>query len=111
MNFTGKDPAVRAWINTYPDPISKSVVGRETHQTLGIQASAWGAGIDNETEGDKDWFDTIVLLDLLSNLNDGTAAIKVLTTRALSRATMELPSAQFSPPHAQNSRRCGSNAA
>ena len=80
MDILGTDPAVRAWINTYPDPISKTVVGRETAQSFGIQASAWGIGIDSETGGDKDWFDTFVLLDLPSSLNAGAATIDVLTS-------------------------------
>ena len=78
LDIPGTDPSIRSWINAYPDPISKAVVGRETKQELNVQASAWGAGIDNETGGDKDWFDTFVILDLPINISAGTAHIDVL---------------------------------
>lgn len=71
------DPSVRAWINLYPDPVSRVVVGRETAQNLGVSAFAWGMGIDGETENDKDWFETVVFLDLPPSISPGAASVDV----------------------------------
>jgi hypothetical protein len=77
QSFTATDPVVRGWINLYPDPVSKVVVGRETAQALGVTASAYGIGVENETGGDKDWFETVLFVDLPLNLSSGDATIDI----------------------------------
>jgi hypothetical protein len=81
-NFTqdipGPDPAVRMWANAYPDPVSKMVVGRETNQGLGVQAQSVAYGVELVSGSSKDWYNTMMLVDLPSNLAPGTATIDVL---------------------------------
>lgn len=78
QSFPATDPSIRGWINLYPDPVSRVVVGRETNQRLGTSASAWGIGIDNETGGDKDWFETVLFIDLPPTLAAGAVSIDVV---------------------------------
>lgn len=81
-NFTqdipGSDPSIRLWVNAYPDPVSKMIVGKETHQDLGIQAQSVATGAEVASNGTKDWYDTMLLVDLPANLAVGTATIDVL---------------------------------
>ncbi|MEE9493347.1 MAG: hypothetical protein V3W04_08230 [Gammaproteobacteria bacterium] len=72
------DSSVRSWVNAYPDPVSKVVVGQATSQGLGVGAKGWGQAIELvTTNGDKDWFQTIVLLDLPGTITPGPATIDV----------------------------------
>ena len=80
QDIPGTDPAVRAWINVYPDPLSKLVVGRETGQTLGVGAKGWGLAAEYESNDSKDWFDSFLFLNLPTDLVTGAAAIDVLSS-------------------------------
>ena len=75
----GSDPSIRGWINAYPDPVSKIIVGRETSQTFGIGAKGNGVAAESQSNWGKDWFTTLVLLDLPTDLATGTATIDVLS--------------------------------
>lgn len=77
------DPAIRAIINNYPDPVSNLVVGTETGQNIAGQETIWGALIGSVTAGDKDWSQSIVLLDLPLGMALGTATVDVSTTDGL----------------------------
>ena len=81
QSFPGNDPRVRGWINVYPDPVSRLVVGRETSQSLNSSAATFGFGIENQTSSgaviEKDWYETIVQLDLPGNLSTGVTTIDV----------------------------------
>lgn len=73
------DPNVRAVVNLYPDPVSRLIVGTQTHQGLNYDADIYGASIDAQlTNQDKDWYNTIVYLRLPSTLPPGSAAIDII---------------------------------
>jgi len=78
------DPAVRAIINNYPDPVSNLVVGNETGQNIVGLETLWGTLIDGSvTGGDKDWSQSIVFLDLPAGMATGIATVDVSTTDGL----------------------------
>ena len=79
LDIPGTDPSVRSWLNAYPDPISKAVVGRETKQNLGVQANAWGLGMESET-GEKDVFETIMFMDVPLEIVPGIAIAPGIAT-------------------------------
>jgi hypothetical protein len=72
------DPAVRAVINLYPDPVSSLVLSQETGQDLTPSAQTY-AGLVNSsyTRGDKDWWQTSVFIDLPTTLPVGVAYIEI----------------------------------
>jgi hypothetical protein len=70
------DPAIRAIINVYPDPLSYLVVGSRTGLNTGYNyGSTYGAVINDLTTSDPDWWQTSVLVDLPSSLPVGTANV------------------------------------
>ena len=74
------DPAFRAVLNLYPDPLSGLVVGAATNQDAGYNDGASsGATINSVTGGDEDWWQTVVFLDLPTSLAPGTALLIVQT--------------------------------
>lgn len=76
--YSPGDPAIRAVINNYPDPISNLRVGYETGQDIVGAEQIWGILIEgNITGGDRDWSQKFVLLDLPSTITSGAATVKV----------------------------------
>lgn len=74
------DPAVRAVINLYPDPVSSLVVSQETGQDLTPYATTYSGLINSSiTNGDKDWWQTVVFVDLPDTLPPGPATIEINT--------------------------------
>jgi len=72
------DPAIRAVINMYPDPVSSILVSEETNQDLTPYAQTYSAVVNtNVTNDDKDWWETSVFLDLPSVLALGSASIDI----------------------------------
>jgi hypothetical protein len=72
------NPAVRAVINLYPDPISSIVVSTETGQDLTPFAQTYGGLIGSTySNGDKDWWQTTVFIDLPAALPVGSATIDI----------------------------------
>jgi hypothetical protein len=71
------DPAIRAIINLYPDPLSYLVVGTRTGLGTNYNyGSTYGSEINyNITNYDPDWWQTSVFVDLPSTLPVGTANI------------------------------------
>ncbi len=72
------DPAVRAVANLYPDPLSNLVVSERT----GIDQSEYGNEYANwinmfVTSNDRDWWQTVVFLDLPSSLSIGEAEVSI----------------------------------
>lgn len=72
------DPAIRASVNLYPDPLSSLIVSRET----GIEMTPYANIYENQvtwnfTAGDKDWYQTTVFVDLPPTLVTGIHRIKV----------------------------------
>ena len=59
------DPAIRASVNLYPDPLSGLIVSRETGIEMTPFADTyWQQITANFTAGDKDWYQTTVFVDL-----------------------------------------------
>ncbi len=79
-NLPAGDPAIRALINTYPDPVSKLIVGGETGQNnfeggfAGLATSLIDSAVTN---GDKDYIQTFLLVDLPVGLLAGSATIEI----------------------------------
>jgi len=73
------NPAVRAMINLYPDPVSYLVVGTETNQDEGFNyGETYGYMIDTYfTGGDKDIWQTTAFIDLPESLPLGNALIEL----------------------------------
>lgn len=72
------NPAVRAVINLYPDPVSSIVVSTETGQDLTPYAQTFGSLIGSTySNGDKDWWQTTVFIDLPAALPVGPAIIDI----------------------------------
>lgn len=73
------NPALRALINFYPDPVSYLLVGRETDQDENFNYGAtYGYMIDTYfTGGDKDIWQTAAFIDLPETLPLGDALIEL----------------------------------
>jgi hypothetical protein len=92
-------PVVRAVVNLYPDPVSKLVVGDETNQDLGTYANLYGGALENTIANfDKEWWNTVVFLDLPDNLPTGTNTIDMVAgTQALNQANIEIINSNGAP--------------
>jgi hypothetical protein len=78
--YPAGNPAIRAVINTYPDPVSNLIVGAESGQPNigGTLAGVATSLIDNSvTNMDKDYLQTFLLLDLPASMSPGMATISV----------------------------------
>ena len=85
VTYLPNDPKVRAIINLYPDPSSGLVVGMQTGQDLGNNDAAMGRNVNNFiTGGDREWWQTMILLDLLSSLPTGPATISFVDSTGVS---------------------------
>lgn len=71
------DPAIRAVINMYPDPLSSLIVSEETDQDLTPFAQTYGVSVNFFTGGDKDIWQTTVFIDLPQTLPAGLANIEI----------------------------------
>jgi len=77
VTYLPNDAGVRSVFNLYPDPVSKLVVGTQTGQTLGTDALRTGNGINSlVTGGDRDWWQSMVMLDL-PTLPTGLTTIQI----------------------------------
>lgn len=83
------DPAIRAVVNLYPDPVSSILVSQETGQDITPYAQTYAALVSsNLTQGDKDWWQTSVFVDLPSNLPVGNAVISIATPEGESASSV-----------------------
>jgi hypothetical protein len=71
--YSPLDPRVRSILNLYPDPVSKAVVTQRTDN----QTSTGGSIESFVTNGDPDWWQTFMLLDLPTGIASGTAEISI----------------------------------
>ena len=74
------DPAIRAIINFYPDPVSNMIVSREIDEDLTPYAKSYADATLFTTNNDKDYFQTTVFLDLPLTLPEGLTEIQVANT-------------------------------
>jgi hypothetical protein len=73
------DANVRFLGNVYPDPASRLVIGRETNQSLGVNAASTGQQLETfVTSNDKDYAQTMLIVNLPATLPVGTATLRVL---------------------------------
>ena len=76
--YNSGDPAIRAVINMYPDPISNIVVSRETGIDSAPFAQTYAQQVNvNYTSGDNDWWQTVVFIDLPAGMEIGDANILI----------------------------------
>ena len=76
------DPAIRAAINFYPDPVSYLVVGTATGRDdsaykLGAQ---YGDFVNGYTGNDPDWWQTVVFVDIPSTMAPGNYKVTLSST-------------------------------
>lgn len=78
--YAAGDSAIRAVFNSYPDPVSRLIVGAETGQR-GLEGGYNGIATDliddSVTAGGKDYSQTFMILDLPATLSVGVATIEV----------------------------------
>lgn len=75
VTYAPGNPAVRAVINLYPDPLSYLVVGTRTGSNERYGAT-YGSVINGSFTGDDpDWWQTAIYLDLPASLPVGTAEV------------------------------------
>jgi len=79
ITYASNHPGIRAIINLYPDPVSRLVIGGETQQGFGLRANEYATALANRiTAQDKDWWQTVLYVDLPTSLSPGRLAISVL---------------------------------
>ena len=88
------DAAIRAVTNLYPDPMSNIVLSRQINGDLSPYALTYARAIhENFTGDDKDWWQTVVFVDLPSTLPVGSATIDILSSAGeTSSATFDIVS-------------------
>lgn len=69
------NPAVRAVVNLYPDPLSHLVVSARTGSD-GVYDYSYGQSANLNTHNDPDWWQTSIYLDLPATLPVGTAQVQ-----------------------------------
>lgn len=82
------DPAIRAVVNLYPDPASNIIVSGETGYDVSPFASTYATQLtQNFTEGDKDWYQTTIFIDLPESLPLGATSITISNLQGESYST------------------------
>ncbi|MDH5387592.1 MAG: hypothetical protein OEY06_03975 [Gammaproteobacteria bacterium] len=71
------DPKVRAIINFYPDPISSMIVSREIGTNLTPAATTYADTMLITAGRDKDYFQTVVFIDLPATLPVGLTQVEI----------------------------------
>jgi hypothetical protein len=77
IELTATDPAIRALLNFYPDPVSNMMVSRETGVDMSTFASTYGASVLGSAANMKDFYQTTLFLDLPGSLPVGLTSILV----------------------------------
>ncbi|TCV77433.1 hypothetical protein [Sulfurirhabdus autotrophica] len=75
--YAPNDVRVRGVINLYPDPASKAVVSDLAQTDFGDNESVTGANISVLIGADRDWWQTVMLLDMPAVLNTGIAQVSI----------------------------------
>ena len=93
------DPAIRASVNLYADPLSGIIVSRETGVEFTPFAATYQQTISaNFTNGDKDWYQTTVFVDLPTNLATGLHTVIIENSLGESfNSTVEIISGTGTP--------------
>ena len=92
------DPAIRAIINFYPDPVSNMIISREIDENLTFGARDYATGALVTANNDKDYFQTTVFVDLPPTLPVGLTQVEVTNTTGISHsATLDIISGTGAP--------------
>jgi len=76
--YMPNDPAVRAVVNMYPDPLSSLIVSPLVEMDMTSGAQTYADLVSSiYTDYDQDWWQTAVFVDLPSALPQGTARIDI----------------------------------
>jgi len=76
--YAPNNPAIRSVINLYPDPISSLMVSDRTSQNITSAATTYAQTIRaNFTAQERDWWQTVVFIDLPTSLPLGLTTISV----------------------------------
>lgn len=75
--YLSGNPAVRAVVNMYPDPLSSLIISEATSQDITPFAQTYALGTSFYTSGDKDWWQTVVFVDLPNILPTGLTNITI----------------------------------
>lgn len=80
VTYLPGSPAVRAAVNFYPDPLSGIVLSQKIGDDLTPYAQVYSDQINLMfTAGDKDWWQTVLFIDLPSSLASGAASIDIVS--------------------------------
>ncbi len=78
ITYLPDNPAIRAVMNLYPDPLSSIVVSNKVNQDLTPYARTYADMINfNFTGDDRDWWQTVVFLDLPPSLTPGECVVQI----------------------------------
>lgn len=98
--LTAEDAAIRSIFNAYPDPVSQLIVNAEKGNP-----SVMGMLIEGAvTSGDKEYAESMLMLDLPQGLSSGQAEISIsmLDGRVLGPVTVEILPGTGSPANFEN---------
>jgi hypothetical protein len=80
--YMPNDPAVRAVVNLYPDPLSSLVVSPQVGLAMTPSAGVYADLLSNIYTGyDQDWWQTAVFIDLPSTLPQGDTTIDITNSQ------------------------------
>ena len=76
--YSPDDPAIRAVVNMYPDPISSLIVSERTGQNLTLNSLTLTGTLSSAITGDdRDWWQTVVFIDLPLSLPEGLTTVQI----------------------------------
>lgn len=75
--LSATDPKIRGIINYYPDPISSMNVSREIQEDITASSKTYAFTVLFMANNDKDYFQTVVFVDLPATLPPGLTQVEV----------------------------------
>lgn len=91
--YAPNDPAIRAVINLYPDPLSSILVSKQIGHDLTPFAQTYANVTNTLTNGDPDWWQTTVFIDLPDTLPVGITTIDISNPQGeYAQSTVEIVS-------------------
>ena len=99
VTYLPGDPAVRAVVNLYPDPVSRIIVGGGTGQSLGTFAGLYNSALEATLANQsKDWWSTLVVFDVPASLPVGTYTVEMVSNgNVLNSSTVAVTDVGGSP--------------
>ena len=87
--YTAPNDAIRGSVNFYPDPVSGMVMSERLNADISTSGKTYSDLVNSQsTGGDRDWWQTVLFIDLPSEMATGPATITIrdLTNGALGAA-------------------------